>query len=173
MLSNILEIYKGNKAIRVFLQLMLIVMVYFSVRYWKSLDAIQGAAPVIVAQTLQGDEFDLREHRERPMLVHFWATWCPVCELENSNVASIAGDYQVITLASWSEGVEQVKDYLQQENLSMPVIVDEDGEWAKVYGVKGVPASFFIDTNGDIQLIESGYTTELGFRLRMWWLEKT
>jgi len=173
MMADIVAIYKSNKTVRVLLQVLLIIIVYFSVRYWKSLDAIQGAAPVIVAQTLQGDGFDLRQQRDKPLLVHFWATWCPVCKYENSNVASIVGDYQVITLASWSEGAEQVKDYLQQENLSMPVIVDEDGEWAKVYGVKGVPASFFIDGNGDIQYIESGYTTELGYRLRMWWLENT
>ncbi|VAW54770.1 hypothetical protein MNBD_GAMMA07-2798, partial [hydrothermal vent metagenome] len=97
--------------------------------------------------------------------------WCHICEFENSNIANIAKDYDVITIASWSESATQVKAYLQKEKLNFPVIVDEDGEWAKVYGVKGVPASFVLDKTGVIQYIETGYTSEMGLRLRLWWLE--
>ena len=163
--------YKKHKIIGIVLQVLLLVAVYFSLRAWKSKDFIEGAAPVINATTLQGEPFDLRAHRSKPVLVHFWATWCHICQFENSNIVNIAKDYDVITLASWSESAAQVKAYLQKEKLDFPVIVDEDGEWAKVYGVRGVPASFVIDKAGVIQFIETGYTSEIGLRLRLWWLE--
>ena len=135
------------------------------------MDNIQGMAPAIVATTLKGETFDLRDHQSKPVLVHFWATWCPICEFENSNIVNIAEDYQVITVASWSETEAEVREYLRKEGLNLPVIVDEDGEWAKVYGVKAVPSSFFVDKKGFIQFVEKGYTSEVGMRARLWWLE--
>jgi len=171
LLKKAKMIYKKNKLIRIISQAFFVLIIYLSVRTWQSLDNIKGAAPVIVATTLSGQSFDLREQHSKPILVHFWATWCPICQFENSNIANIAEDYQVITLASWSEGEDKVKEYLENENLNFPVIVDDDGEWAKVYGVKAVPSSFIIDSNGVIQFIESGYTSEIGLRLRLWWLE--
>lgn len=171
MLNEIRDYYKKSLITRIVFQAVIVLLVYFSIRYWKSLDNIEGPAPVIRATSLSGQAFDLREHKNMPLLVHFWATWCPVCEMENANIASVAEDYRVITIASWSEGAKEVSSYMQEQALNMPVIIDEDGEWAKLYGVKAVPASFFINPDGVIQFIETGYTTELGLRLRLWWLE--
>lgn len=172
MMSSIRDKYKQNKYLRFLFNFCVVLIVYFSVRYWKSMDHIEGEAPVIHASQLNGEFFDLREMRDKPVLVHFWATWCPVCQMENSNIASLAQDYQVVTVASWSEGEKEVANYLKQENLEMPVIVDEDGELAKLYAVKAVPASFVLDAKGVIQFIETGYTTEPGLRLRLWWLSQ-
>ncbi len=150
---------------------MLLLLLIFIIRSWQSRGHIEGAAPVILASTIKGQVFDLREQQSKPILVHFWATWCGICKLENSNIVNLAKDYQVMTIASWSDGPEQVKQYLESEQLDFPVIVDEDGEWAKVYGVKAVPASFIVDSNGQVQFVEVGYTTEMGLRLRLWWLQ--
>ena len=169
--TKIKSAYEKNKIIRVGAQLLLFVMVIMSVRAWQAKDNIQGAAPIVVATTLSGDFFDLRQHQSKPVLIHFWASWCPICEFENPSIASIAKDYQVITIASWSGDAATLSQYLKTEKLSLPVIVDEDGEWAKMYGVRGVPASFIIDGKGNIQFIETGYTSESGLRLRLWWLE--
>ncbi len=166
-----MQFYKQHKWFRFVVQLGLLLIIIFSMRAWQSRHSIEGVAPIIVATTLSGQHFDLREQSPKPVLVHFWATWCPVCQFENSNIANLAKDYQVITIASWSEGEAEVSAYLKKENLNMPVIVDEDGEWAKVYGVKAVPASFIIDGEGMIKFVETGYTSESGLRLRMWWLQ--
>ncbi|VAW58223.1 hypothetical protein MNBD_GAMMA11-3364 [hydrothermal vent metagenome] len=144
-------------------------MIYFAVRYWQGREDIQGVAPMIQAVQLDGELFDLAKYRGTPVLVHFWATWCPVCRLESSNIASLAKDYTVITVATWVENEAEVSEYLQSEGLDMPVIVDTDQRWAKKYGIKAVPYSFFIDPDGVIRLTEKGYSTELGLRARMWW----
>jgi len=167
----VIEFYRQHKWFRITLQLLLFLGVIFSLRAWQSRHNIQGEAPVIVDRQLSGEHFDLRAHQPKPLLVHFWATWCPICQFENSNIASLAKDHQVITIASWSEGEAQVSEYLKKEGLNLPVIVDENGEWAKVYGVKGVPASFMIDGKSRIQFVETGYTSEMGLRLRLWWLQ--
>lgn len=92
------KVYQKNKFISILVQLIFFLLIYFSIRAWQSLDDIQGEAPVIVATMLNGEEMDLRKFQSRPVLVHFWATWCPVCQFENSTIESLAKDYQVITV---------------------------------------------------------------------------
>ena len=147
------------------------IIIFLAVRAYKSKDAMTGEAPIIEGQLLDGKHINLKQYRGSPVLVHFWATWCPVCKFENDNIADISKDLSVLSIASWSESGAEVSKYMESENLRMPVLVDEDGEWAKLYGVKAVPVSFIVDGNGQIQFMESGYTTETGLRLRMWWLE--
>ena len=53
----------------------------------------------------------------------------------------------------------------------MPVLMDEDGEIARGWGVNGVPASFIVDTDGNIRHAGMGYATEMGLRLRLWLAE--
>jgi len=158
------------RSVKITLQLLLVVAVYLGISLWKVRDAAHGEAPMINDVFMDGQPALLSDYRGKPVMVHFWATWCPVCKLENSNVAAIAKRYPVITIASWSESAAEVKDFMQQHQLHMPVIVDNDGEWAKLYGVKGVPTSFFIDADGRVRLVESGYTTWLGMALRLEWL---
>ncbi|MDX2464435.1 MAG: redoxin domain-containing protein, partial [Porticoccus sp.] len=62
----------------------------------------------------------------------------------------------------------EVKKYLDERELNFPVIVDEYGEIAKRFGVQGVPTNFVIDSHGNIDFTEVGYTTSLGLRLRLW-----
>lgn len=164
--------YKSSAWFRFVLQFLIIIAIILSIQAYKTRNVVKGPAPMIQAETLNGEMFRLDAQKGKPVLVHFWATWCPVCKFENDNVAALASKYTIITIASWSEGATEVKKFMQMENLNMPVIVDEDGEWASLYGVKAVPASFFIDKNQKISFVESGYTSELGFRLRLWWLDR-
>jgi peroxiredoxin len=59
--------------------------------------------------------------------------------------------------------------HLSEQQLSFPVLNDPDGHIAAAWGVHAVPASFIIDTDGQIRFVEIGYTTAIGLRLRLWW----
>ena len=51
------------------------------------------------------------------------------------------------------------------------MVNDPDGRLAGAWGVHAVPATFIVDTNGEIRFVEVGYTTGLGLRLRLWLAE--
>ncbi len=68
-----------------------------------------------------------------------------------------------------SGNAAEVSQYLLEHSLHFPVIIDEEGDLARRYGVVGVPASFVIDGLGDIRFSEVGYTTGMGLRVRLWW----
>jgi len=150
-------------------ELTLILVVLSAVRFWMQRDVVSGIAPNISVFMLNGQYFDLYKNKNRPMLVHFWATWCPVCKLEQSNIENIAKDHSVITIAMQSGNDGELNPFVQEEKLSFNVINDESGELSKRYNIKGVPVSFIVNKDNKIEFVEVGYTTELGLRMRLWW----
>ncbi len=131
-------------------------------------DVVSGMAPAISAHLLDGKAIELSQYQGTPVLLHFWASWCGICRVEEKGIDAIATDYPVITVAMQSGDKAAISTYLQQQGLGFPVVADPDGQLASRYGVRAVPASFIIDANGQIRFVELGYTTETGLRLRLW-----
>jgi len=143
-------------------------LVYMAVHFYQTRLTPTGQAPEIKGWLLEGKAFQGLYSHEKPILVHFWATWCKVCELEESSINSIARDYPVISLASQSGSFAEVKKFKLENGLAFPIIVDQQGLLAKEWGVVGFPSSFIVDENNNIRFVEVGYTTEFGLRLRLW-----
>lgn len=146
---------------------LLLLLLFAAIQWWQARDLSSGPAPALVGHLSDGAPFQL-DPAQGPTLVHFWASWCPICRLEQDSIASIAADKPVITVATTSGSPREVEDYLAEQGLRMPVLMDEDGEIARIWGVGGVPATFVVDTGGDISHAGMGYSSELGLRLRLW-----
>lgn len=142
--------------------------VLVGVHLWTTRDAARGPAPPFEALLLDGRRVSLDSYGGRPLLVHFWATWCPVCRLEQGTVDAIARDHQVVTVATQSGDAAALEAYVGQHGVGFPVHVDEHGEMAAGWGVTGLPTSFVLDGAGRIRHVTAGLTTELGLRLRLW-----
>ena len=138
------------------------------VQLWTTRDAVSGAAPAFQAVLMDGRHVSLRDYRGRPLLVHFWATWCPACRLEQGTVDAISRDHQVLTVATQSGDAAELAGYLARHELAFPLHVDEHGEMATRWGVHALPTSFVIDGNGRIRHVTAGLTTGVGLRLRLW-----
>lgn len=142
--------------------------VIFGVRFYQQLDMPKGIAPPVSGVTLGGNKVSI-DSSTKPVLLHFWATWCGICKWEQGTIASLSKDYAVISVAIQSGDDDEVKSYIKKNGLVIPVINDRFGQIAMDYGVRGVPSSFVIDKDGAIRAVEVGYTSEIGLRLRLWW----
>jgi len=109
-----------------------------------------------------------REGKRSGAIIHFWATWCKICEFEHNSINSIAEDYAVLTIASQSGSIKNVSDYISKQKITAPVITDESGKLSRLYGVKAFPTTFVLSPDGSISNIEVGYTSEWGLRFRLW-----
>lgn len=159
-----------------FLQIILFLLIIIGISTWQTRNATTGEAPAFSGISLNNEPIILHNYRGKPLLLHFWASWCPICKLEQGSIsdlfnASHETGFHVLTIASWSGDEADVIKFMQQENLHFPVIVDQDGSIAKLYGVQGVPSSFIIDADGNIQFVTQGYSTNFGLRFRLWWLK--
>ena len=157
-----------NKWVRRTIEVLVIMAVIFAARAYQHRDFPTGPAPPLQGVLLDGTSFNLAEFNGGPVMVHFWATWCVICKLEQGTIAAIARDHRVITVAMQSGVKYDVKRHLSKNGLEFPVLNDQDGRRAASWGVNGVPASFIVDGNGRIRFAEMGYTTEAGLRARLW-----
>jgi peroxiredoxin len=138
---------------------------------YQTRDLVRGAAPQFRAPLLDGTATALSDYRGRPLLLQFWASWCPVCKLEQGSIDAIARDHQVLGAALDGIGNSELQHWMVEQGVFYPVAADPTGQIAQQYGVKGVPASVIIDARGKIRFAEVGYTTETGLRLRLWWVD--
>lgn len=129
-------------------------------------ELVTGAPPPIASKTLTG--LPVLQAGKEPKLIYFWAEWCGICNMMKDSVTSVLDDYSGITVAVRSGNDAEVKAYLRQKGLNWLVINDAEGEVAGRYGVKGVPAAFYLNASGDIVLTSVGYSSEWGMRFRLW-----
>jgi thiol-disulfide isomerase/thioredoxin len=152
----------------ILVNLALIIVVYAGVQWYQSRPLASGDAPALSGELLTHTPFDLDAWRGRPVLVHFWATWCPICKLGQDSIARLAEDYAVISVAMQSGGPDEVRGYLAEHDLAVPTLNDPFGEIASAWGVRAVPASFVIGADGQIRFATVGYTSGIGLRGRLW-----
>lgn len=163
-----MRFFKRKRTILI-IEIGLIIVVYLVARAYSQRHLVSGIAPPIEAISLNGNMISLSSGmKDKPVLVHFWASWCPVCKLEQDSIQAISQDYPVISVAMHSGDKQQVTAHMQENKLSFPTIVDEDGELASQFGVRGVPTSFIVSPGQKIMFKEVGYTTETGLRARLW-----
>jgi thiol-disulfide isomerase/thioredoxin len=149
------------------IQLLLVVAIVAGVQYWRTRDAASGPAPGLSGVLLDGQAFAWNA-APRPLLVHFWATWCPVCRMQQDTINALARQGNVVTVALSSGTASEVVGYLREHDLDYPVLNDPHGGVAARWGVAGVPTSFIVDADDTVRFVTSGYTTGGGLRARLW-----
>lgn len=157
---------------RISIDIVVFVGLFFLLQSWLQRDMVTGSAPKFTGVLLTGDSFHTGAMQNKPYLLHFWATWCGICKLEQSTIEAISRDYEVISVAMQSGQAAEIKAYMQKHQLTFPVVIDDEGIISRQYGVSGVPASFIINRSGEIAFVQRGYTTGWGLRARLWWAQR-
>ena len=144
---------------------LLFLLALYAVHRWQTRGVVEGRAPLLEATDIDGSPVAL----QGPALVHFWATWCGVCDAMDGNVASVAETGTVVTVAVRSEGPAAIRAHLREEGLegAFPVVADPTGAIARAWGVEAFPTTFAIDAEGTIVAVSVGYTTTAGLKARL------
>jgi len=120
--------------------------------------------PTFVLRNPDGEAVRLNDFIGQPLLINFWATWCPPCRLEMPILEKAYQDHKdegfVVLAVDLQEEPEKVKAYLQEMGLTFPVALDRSGAVAAAYRVQGIPNSVFVDRNGVVTDIHRGALTE-------------
>ena len=117
--------------------------------------AVGQAAPDFTLSDLNGKAFALSALRGKVVIVNFWATWCPPCRAEMPSMELLhreLGDEGLVLLAVNIEkdGRQTVSKFLATSPHSFPVLLDDQEEIQKRYGVYKFPESFVIRKDGVI-----------------------
>lgn len=127
---------------------------------------LQGQdAPAFSLKLLDGSTFDLAEHLgNRPVVLDFWAVWCPPCREAMPKVAAAVRDYQdkdvVILTVNQGDDPENIRSFLNDRSLDVPVALDDRGAVGRSYGVRSIPTMVFINREGKVARVVVGAMSE-------------
>lgn len=119
-------------------------------------------APDFTLDLLDGGKMTLSELRGHPVMLNLWATWCLPCRSELPAIEKTYQRYKaagliVVGLNMTSQDSESVvRDFVQEFELTFPIVLDRDGSVSALYQLLGLPSTFFIDQNGIIHSVIVG-----------------
>lgn len=116
---------------------------------------------------LKGKKVTFSQLKGKIVLVNFWATWCPPCRKEMSDLDLIDTHYAsqgLVILSLTSENPFTVSSFLAQFGPYHPtVLLDDSAKVAKQFHVDGLPKTFVFDRDGKLVAEAMDMRTQMQF----------
>lgn len=108
-----------------------------------------------------GETHTLSEYKGKVVFLNIWATWCPPCKEEMPHIEELYEEYNknqddvvILGVAAPNLGREgsedHIKEFLEDNNYTFPVVFDEDASMVYGYGISAFPSTFIINKEGYI-----------------------
>jgi cytochrome oxidase Cu insertion factor (SCO1/SenC/PrrC family) len=120
----------------------------------------QGPATHFTLETLDGKRVSLADYRGRPVLINFWATYCAPCRREMPLIEHTAAQHPglVVLLIDERDSHQSASVFVKELQITSPVLFDGDGKVGDAYGISGLPTTFFIRPDGNLEARYIGET---------------
>jgi len=118
-------------------------------------------APLFSLKNIKGKQVSLESFMGKPILLHFWATWCVPCQEELPALQKLyeqngGEQFEVVAVNIDRDNPEKVMKYIKKYNLTFPNLMDPDQSVRRKYFIRGLPTSYLIDSNGKLRGFVSG-----------------
>jgi cytochrome c biogenesis protein CcmG/thiol:disulfide interchange protein DsbE len=124
---------------------------------------VGNRAPDFSLEALDGTKLSLQDQRGKVVLINFWATWCPPCRAEIPDIEAAfearQDDGFVVLGINVEEPRETVLPFVDEFEMSYPVLLDESGRLLQTYRAMRLPMSVIVDQDGMIQARHIGFLT--------------
>lgn len=108
--------------------------------------------------TVRGPQ-PLSQLRGRPVVINFWASWCPPCTDELpyfQRLSDTYGDRVRVVMIDWNEPPGTAQSYLKAHGFNLPVIEDRQSRIYGAYSLKEVPDTVVLDSSGSVTYVAQG-----------------
>jgi cytochrome c biogenesis protein CcmG/thiol:disulfide interchange protein DsbE len=114
-------------------------------------------------ETLSGSKIKLSDLRGKPVVLNFWATWCPPCREEMPMLQNYSkkldGKVAFVGL-NYGEDPVTVQKFITPLKINFPIWLDPNGKISNLYYVADYPNTFFIDSEGVLRAQHIGQLSE-------------
>jgi thiol-disulfide isomerase/thioredoxin len=117
----------------------------------------QKAGELSLEPASGGKSISLAQFKGKPVLVVFWAVWCPPCRREIPALKELQAKYAPKGLEVISVGIQYrqtraaVVDFKTKNSLPYEVLWDAEGKVAQEYSISSVPTNLLIDAEGVVR----------------------
>jgi peroxiredoxin len=111
--------------------------------------------PPLRLPRLDGGVTSLADHRDKLVVVNFWATWCQPCTTEMPTLEALWQQYKNRGLVVLGVSVDRdaprpvLDPYVSRLGLTFPILLDADLETSQAWRVTGLPATFVVRPGGE------------------------
>jgi len=130
-------------------------------------EKITETAPDFTFLNTDGEEVRLADLTGKPIIINFWATWCPPCcgELPHFEKACVQyGEKIQFLMMNVTDGtrdtVTSATKFCQENGYTFPLYFDTRGEGARAYSLMSIPLTVMISADGQILYQHIGAITE-------------
>ena len=121
-------------------------------------------APDFALPALTGDTVHLAGLRGHPVILNFWASWCPPCRVELPDLVTAYGAHRgdglrIIAVNGDDERPSLIREFTGRMGLPFPILLDRKARVTDRYRVVGLPTTVFIDTGGIVRALHPGPIT--------------
>jgi len=105
-------------------------------------------------KSLEGQNIEFQQNK--PIILNFWATWCPPCRAEMPELNNFAIEnpqanfYAVNNISSEKEGLKGLNDFIASKNYKLPIIPDYNNLLTKMFEISSFPTTILLSPNGKI-----------------------
>jgi thiol-disulfide isomerase/thioredoxin len=124
-------------------------------------------APDFTLPTLDDTKITLSSFRGQPVLLNFWASWCPPCLSEMPELMAVYELYReqgLVVIAvntTFQDSRKDAEAFVNELGMPFPVLLDEVGDvTSKAYKLRGLPMTIFIDRDGIVRHIQIGVVNQ-------------
>jgi len=103
---------------------------------------------------LNGKAHSLSDYKGKYVFLNFGGTWCSPCRNEMPSMQKLYNNWDkneyMMLVVNVGESADKVRSFARKNGYTFPILIDRNSEVAKKYGVRGVPATFFIGKDGKV-----------------------
>jgi len=113
-------------------------------------------APGFTLLTLDGGRASLTDHRDKLVVLNFWATWCQPCTVEMPSLEALWLRYRdrglIVVGVSVDRGAPRalLEPYVRNLKLTFPILLDPDAKTSDRWRVTALPATFLVRPGGEV-----------------------
>jgi thiol-disulfide isomerase/thioredoxin len=123
-------------------------------------------APEFKTVDLDGKPFDLKSQLgKKVIMLDFWSTSCQPCLMLMPELEKIADKYAdrgvIYRAVNGGEDADSLKEFVKAMKIRAPIVLDQNLEIWRAYGVEPIPQTVLIGKDGKVQVVHLGYSPAL------------
>ncbi|GAP10903.1 peroxiredoxin [Bellilinea caldifistulae] len=119
--------------------------------------------PDFTLESLDGNKLTFSEFVGKPVVLNFWATWCDPCKAEMPLFEEVYRQNSGIVVlgVNYNESVNVIRRFIEEREITFPILLDADGKIAEKFQVFGFPTTYFVDEDGILRGVHVGQLDEV------------